>query len=254
MQVNPNAGRKRLTKVKGYRYETRLKGGSFFTKKPYFISEGETRYYRQEKVHPVSNQYIWIEVPKGEFEKMDKANRKLRIPDFLNRSIWSEEDHERSRIVWDKIIRKLVAERAEARARTDAEIFRKTRNFRRMKELKQVLRKHRKAEKDERRARRVRKVRMQGEHDDQILGFLKSGSDTTGKLAKKTGLETRLIRRSLKRLLAAGKATKVSARVYAPVKAKPPQQASEGAVGPKQKRSRLGNVPTREKRRKRRAK
>lgn len=226
MKINQDTGRKRLTRARGYEYETRLGGPSFFTKKPYFIFDELQSYHRQEKVHPVSDQYRWIEISKKDFYETIETSKKLKMPDFLNRSLWKKRDHERSQKAWDRIIRENSRERSEARAKSEEEIFRKVRSIKRVKALKTAMKSKRREERDERKARRVRKIRIQGEHDDQILGFLKSGSDTSGKLVKKTGLDPRSIRQSLKRLIASGKVIKASARVYVPKKANPSVRSS----------------------------
>ena len=250
-QVNPNLGRQRLTKAKGYKYKTQLGGAPIYTRKPYFVFDGEnTKFYRQDKIHPMSNQYIWAEAPKAELDEMLDYSKGLELPEFLNRKLWSESDRRRCRKVWDEVQHKERERRAQLRLKTDAEIFRKTRHAKRIKEIKAVLRAQRKHLRDERKARGVRRRRIAGEHDELVFTQLKGGAETTGQIAKKTGLESKMVRRSLKRLLTAGKATKVSARVYAPTKEKAPEKPTEGPQKPRGKRPRLDKAQARLPRRK----
>ncbi len=152
--------------------------------------------------------------PKPQFDKAVHDDLVNGMPPFLNRKLWSEEDWERNRVSWDKIMKEERDKRAVERAKTDAEIFAKVRWHRIQKGIKAIRKEDRRLRKAERVARRVRKERVQSEHNDAVLEALAKGPQTAAQIAKRLGLERKDVSRALKRLLTVNRADKVSARVY----------------------------------------
>ena len=133
-----------------------------------------------------------------------------KMPQFLDRSRWTERDRKRSREHWKKIAEKRRAERDEK----DRMIFAKARRSNQVKLIKQIKRGRRRDARDERRARGLRRQREKSEHEYQVLACLREGIETTSRMSKRTGLETKLLRRALKRLITQDKAVKLTAKTY----------------------------------------
>ena len=129
-----------------------------------------------------------------------------------------------------KYLAVLKQEKEKARVKELARLE-KLRQIQAEKAQKKIQKEVNKEKKIERKARKARKVRIESEHDDQISALLalkRNETFTVGQIVKKTGIEeTRLVRRSLRRLILEGKVARPSSRQYCFAKSKSADQHKE---------------------------
>jgi len=126
-----------------------------------------------------------------------------QIPDFLNRKLWTPEDWARHEESWRALDRERQRERDRVAAKR-----------RRMLEKQKAEA----AALDERRAaREARKARSAAKNEAvaQVRGAIYDGHVTFGQLRKALGIEDKLIKIALRRLMKSGEIHKASPRQYA---------------------------------------
>ncbi|KKK83758.1 hypothetical protein LCGC14_2790160, partial [marine sediment metagenome] len=148
--------------------------------------------------------------------RVKEANQFLKkypLPRLLDRSKWTKKDWKRHEEAWAE----LDQERRE-KQRLSAVTERKLRIQAKRRRHHKILRKLRRSERqerlDQRRGRTIRRSITQEEHSELILAALKSGATTVGQVCKKTALETRAVRRCLRKLVKNGDVEKPSSRQY----------------------------------------
>ena len=171
--------------------------------------------------------------------RVKEANQFLKkypLPRLLDRSKWTKKDWKRHEEAWAE----LDQERRE-KQRLSAVTERKLRIQAKRRRHHKILRKLRRSERqerlDQRRGRTIRRSITQEEHSEQILAALKSGATTVGQVCKKTALETRAVRRCLRKLVKNGDVEKPSSRRYCLTK--PKQRRRLADIQPTKRRKRL---------------
>ena len=172
-------------------------------------------------------------------KRVKEANQFLKrypLPRILDRSKWTKKDWKRHEESWAE----LDLERRKKR-RSSAATERKLRIQAKRRRHHKILRKLRRSERqerlDQRRGRTIRRSITQEEHSELILAALKSGSTTVGQVCKKTALETRAVRRCLRKLVKNGDVEKPSSRQYCLTKPKQRRRLTD--VQPTKRRKRL---------------
>lgn len=145
----------------------------------------------------------------------------LDIPPFLDRRKWTKEQHDQHKQRCLNLEREMYAkgvikppEKTRSLAESNKRIYARAARARQSKKLRQGLREANKLEKLERKAKKLVKERNHDEHDGIIIGALRQGDETSSQVNKRTGLTTREIRHSLKRLIKKRRVTKLSSKRY----------------------------------------
>ena len=180
-----------------------------------------------------------IEPLSPEAERVQEANEFLSnhpLPRLLNRKRWTKKQWKRHKESWAE----LDQEKREIQRQHAIEVAKQRTQVKRIRHHKilRVLRRSERQERlDQRTGRKIRGAIMQEEHGDLIVAALKRGDTTVGQVCKRTGLETRAVRRCLRKLVKNGDVEKPSGRRYH--LPKPKQRKHLTDVQPTKRRKRL---------------
>ncbi len=174
-----------------------------------------------------------------EAKRVREANEYLSnhpLPRLLNRKRWTKKQWERHKESWaelDREKREIQRQHAIAVSKQHTRVKR----IRHHKVLRELRKSERQERLDQRTGRKIRRSITQEEHGDLILAALKSGATTVGQVCKKTALETRAVRRCLRKLVRNGDVEKPGSRQYQLTK--PKQRKHLTDVQPTKRRKRL---------------
>lgn len=144
-----------------------------------------------------------------------KNTELLDLPKHLDRTQWTDEDWTRHNRARDTLLQELST---KVRHNQGVSWNKKIKRARHRKILKAYRHQQRVEKKAERRVRKMERTRRREDHNAKVYEALEHGRDTTGKICKRTSLTTKDVRRTLRRLIKSGRATKSSARRYVLVK------------------------------------
>lgn len=183
--------------------------------------------------------FIPIEGTGEVVRRVNEVNQRRKdhpSPKSLDYKSWTKERWEHHEATWDEILKE---EREKQRHRVDdgRKWLTKAKRTQQHKVLRELRKSERREFLDQRMGRKIRR-NITDQHDsEQILTALKNGADTVGKVCKKTGLETRVARRCLRKLVKKGEVEKPGARRYQLTK--PKQRRHLADVQPTKRRKRL---------------
>ena len=130
----------------------------------------------------------------------------MTLPTFLDRSLWSREQHQASEATWQKIFSRKREAAHYDRRRKDRQLA-----------AAKFEREQKAAEKAQRRQDRVdRKARTDERHSDRLAvpQLIERGATTIGQMAEASGIPRERLKPAIRWLLRHGKLRKASGRTY----------------------------------------